>query len=1504
MAYQNLNQYNYRKIGLKPVNEITDFCLADDARDFNQEVIFSPLLIAEDDGNRMPFKFDFNSTGTTISPLVDDFRYDTVVSENFYNPDNIDPNFCPKTTEICDVGLTGIDNGLTKEMSGITMTAFTGLYTTTAETYNRYIYDRRFKMHPISGNTTPENRLWNDDSYSYGLSYVNAGGDIGTVAQLNGGFYQGFYKLQGYDYEVLPTRMSQGWTVEMMLKYRFTGDTNVGLNARYPENKGTFFFMGSRAENKFYHYADGSPSSDTGYTRVTSGLTCMHTCGCSITGGTGADCIPVYQPSGVTSSNCNCGCPCSCSTEASVKELDPLYDGVSNAMSIRFSGDTGNPRVCVKEYLITGSCIPSGSCLTATTFVTGVTTVEWCSTRGIFEDCKFTPYINLEHWVQIDAVFERNAYYDCKDLDYLGGLGQIEKEVFTASSANNSVSLVIPPITHEEGYDDYKPAKTTEVHINDLWLQEREYRLGKLKVFVNGKLLMVCEDFEEIIPRPLNTYKERQVGVPFNISVGGGTQGLKDNLTFSGGCPAELSEIVYQQDPECLTTEDLDNTIYSGLSTNIYLEEIFGGSFIGAISAFRMYVEPLDASEVKHNFRLLKTKYGLLDPDCPDCAIIVPFNDLTYLVIPDEDLVYLIIPDDDLGYILIPENDLTYEIILETTTPTPTPTNTPTETPTNTPTETPTNTPTVTQTQTPTNTPSVTNTNTTTPTQTATVTQTPTNTPTNTLTPSPTATVGLTPTATQTQTSTPTETPTNTPTETVTSTPTETPTNTPSETASSTPTPTPTETPTNTVTPTPTETPTPTPTLPNEGFLLQEDLFMILQEDGFGILIEPIQATPTPTPTHTQTPTPTVGTVTIELEGEYSPGSINALYIATANTTLNSDVEIFFVDELGTTTGSPISLSGSVIITSGSSVGTSYYTIAGDYDELNKVSNFSGITYVVTGSSINVQVNTNSVFDVTPTPTETTTNTPTPSVTPTNTNTSTSTPTTTPTTTPIDLNDGLILDIDAFNTSSYPGSGTTVQSLVGSYPHTLTNGASYQEVDCIKYFDLSSLGYSLLANTPGPTLPTTGYTYVSWAKIQTNSTIFRTLFRTSPLDHPILVEQGTDNLGFWDNNGDNFMDSGYDVTSIEEVWVQYSVVGDNSTSIFYINNTQVGSTVNGGAGGNLHNVIGNTGGTVGSDQYWGDVSTVKLYGRKLSLYEISQLYDEYKDRYTGVCPTPTVTPTNTTTPTPTVTPTNTVSPTPSPTPTPTNTVTPTTTTTLTSTVTPTPSSTPSIVTSNLQLYLSPGSYSGSGSVWDTSIGLIDATLTGSPSYNLSSGFTFNGTTQYGRISSVDGVTNFTGPQNYTVEIWFRPDSGQPSATLSTIFEKWNQTSQSRYPYVFRFNETSGTVQVAAYDGTNNPTTSIAGFSTGEWYQSVGVYDFGTQILTQYKNGVSGSTVSLVGLGNIGNTSSVGIGHRISTAGGTQFMFKGTIAIVRIYDNSLTDAEVLQNFNADKSKYGL
>lgn len=644
MAYQNINQYNFRRWGLKPANEITDICLASDEKDYDQEVVFSPLLIGELDGNRMPFKFDFNSSGTTLCPTsACTFDHDTIVSENYWNPDDIDPNFCPIITDLCDVGLTGIDNGLVKEMSGETIQINTGLYTSQSDKFSRYKYDRRMKMHPITGFTTSENRLWNDNSYSYDLSYNNVGGDIGYVAKLDGGFFQGFYKIVGYDYQVFPQRPNLGWSAEFMLRYRWTGDTSVGLNARYPNNKGTFFYMGARAENKFYHYADGHPSQDTGYTRVTSGLTCMHTCGCTSSANTSSDCLEVYQPSGGTIANCGCACSCTCNVQPIYPEKDPLYDGVSNGMSLRLSGDTGSPRLCVKTYRITGGCETTGTCLTGITYTTGTSVTEWCSTRGIFDDCSGTTYSNVEHWVQIDAVFQRNEWFDACDLYNKGGLGLLVKEEYYASLANNSVSLIEPPTTHQEKYD---PATTEVVTFTDAWTAEEEFRLGTMKFYVNGKLFMVAENFEEIIPRLLNTPKEKQIGVGYNISLGGGTQGLHDNLTFSGGCPSNLDDMVYQQDPECLTTNDLTNTEYSGLTTNIRLEEIFGGSMIGDISTFRMYTEPLNASQIKHNFNLLKFKYGLLNPDCKDCRITIPSNDLTYVFIPDNDLTYEEIPDE------------------------------------------------------------------------------------------------------------------------------------------------------------------------------------------------------------------------------------------------------------------------------------------------------------------------------------------------------------------------------------------------------------------------------------------------------------------------------------------------------------------------------------------------------------------------------------------------------------------------------------------------------------------------------------------------------------------------------------------------------------------------------------------------------------------------------------------------------------------------------------------
>jgi len=984
-----------------------------------------------------------------------------IVSENYWNPDGLDPNFCPKITNLCDVGLTGIDNGLVKQMSGETIQINTGLYTSNTDKYSRYKYDRRMKLHPITGFTTTQNRLWNDDSYSYNLNYTTDGNPVGYFARLNGGFFQGFYKIPGYDYQIFPQRVPLGWTAEFMLRYRWTGDTNVGLNNRYPNNKGTFFYMGARAENKFYHYADGEPKQDTGYTRVTSGLTCMETCGCASSANTASTCLHVYQISGGTSTNCNCGCPCSCQVFAEYPEKDPLYDGVSNGLSIRLSGDTGNPRLCVKTYRITGGCETTGTCQTGLTYHTGTSVTEWCSTRGIFDECKNTPYIQLEHWVQIDAVFQRREWLDTCDLYEKGGLGLLVDTIYTATPAHNSVSLIEPPLTHELPYD---PATTEIVTFNDNWTEEQIYRLGTFKVFVNGKLFLVIENFEEIIPRLLDVQREKQIGVGYNISLGGGTQGLKDNLTFSGGCPPSISGITYQQDPECLTTDDLDNTIYSGLTTHIKLEEYFGGSMIGDISAFRMYVEPLDASEVYHNFSLLKDRYNLLDPKCPNCVVIIPTATPTPSVT------------------LSPT---------ETTTQTPTPSETPTETPTPTNTQTPTETPTPTNTESPTQTPTNTESPTTTPTQTPTPTilrtefvvcsgatleeacfcvysgsiwgdkvifdeniqfydspsgpnttnltgfysyngflieldsdgitvgaysicptQTPTPTPTVTNTPTNTETPTETPTQTPTNTETPTQTPTPsvtiglTPTATETQTPT--PSITPSNTETSTPTPTetttqtPTETPTPTSTPTNTETPTntvtPTPTQ---------------TETPTNTPTETPTNTPTNTPTETETSTPTQTPTNTETPTQTSTETETPTQTPTPTETPTqtpTNTETPTQTPTPTNTETPTNTPTETSTLTPTPTNTETTTNTPTTTETPTPSVTIGLTPTATETSTPTPTET-PTQTVTPTntetptptntktPTNTPTNTETPTSTPTNTATTTSTPTVTPTTT-------------------------------------------------------------------------------------------------------------------------------------------------------------------------------------------------------------------------------------------------------------------------------------------------------------------------------------------------------------------------------------------------------------------------------------------------------------------------------------------------------------------------
>jgi hypothetical protein len=198
------------------------------------------------------------------------------------------------------------------------------------------------------------------------------------------------------------------------------------------------------------------------------------------------------------------------------------------------------------------------------------------------------------------------------------------------------------------------------------------------------------------------------------------------------------------------------------------------------------------------------------------------------------------------------------------------------------------------------------------------------------------------------------------------------------------------------------------------------------------------------------------------------------------------------------------------------------------------------------------------------------------------------------------LDEGLIIHLDANNPSSYPGTGTAVFDLAGPYDHTLT-GATYTVLNGIRCFDCTTGTKRVVVDGTGPALPTSGYTYITWTRINSSSVGWRSLLRTNN-NVPTLVQLGTDDLGYYDVE---FRDSGYNVTPNEDVWVQYAVVGDNTSSVFYINGTQVG-TVAYGAGGDTHKEWGNNGTAI---QPWGYVANLYLYNRKLSFPEIIEQYN-------------------------------------------------------------------------------------------------------------------------------------------------------------------------------------------------------------------------------------------------------------------------------------------------------
>ena len=218
-----------------------------------------------------------------------------------------------------------------------------------------------------------------------------------------------------------------------------------------------------------------------------------------------------------------------------------------------------------------------------------------------------------------------------------------------------------------------------------------------------------------------------------------------------------------------------------------------------------------------------------------------------------------------------------------------------------------------------------------------------------------------------------------------------------------------------------------------------------------------------------------------------------------------------------------------------------------------------------------------------------------------------------------------------------------------------------------------------------------------------------------------------------------------------------------------------------------------------------------------------------------------------------------------------------------------------IVTNGLALNLDAGnsfSYAGSGTTWyDVSGNNYSGSLINGPTYTSdnSGAIIFDGTNDYASISS---NSNFNNGNNITVEAWVLCTNWStythPMIVAKGINVEWILWKSNDVGYVGKLGWRGG--------GTAFTTTSLP---NNTWVQCVG--SVGSAGQKVYLNGILESTVGNTTFtsGNVNVTIAAGL-----VTGSPSNLLGANVAITRIYNRQLTDAEVLQNYNATKGRFGL
>ena len=436
------------------------------------------------------------------------------------------------------------------------------------------------------------------------------------------------------------------------------------------------------------------------------------------------------------------------------------------------------------------------------------------------------------------------------------------------------------------------------------------------------------------------------------------------------------------------------------------------------------------------------------------------------------------------------------------------------------------------------------------------------------------------------------------------------------------------------------------------------------------------------------------------------------------------------------------------------------------------------------------------------------------------------------------VTNGLVIALDAGNTKSYPGSGTTWKNIAteGSFGDaTLKTGGSLNTYSSNNggYF---SLPRAYITN-PGSS-PFTTFTYSVWCRTPNLSS------------YQSMIDQENDNFLFALLNDDLMI---YDptvsvpnssFTAAVDTWYNFVATHTHTGPIsFYVDGELVHTTSSSYSDSHNFTQWSFGAGSVdssgdGNEEWDGFISSISIYNRSLTAAEVKQNYDALKGRYAF---------------------------------------------------------TPTLVQDGLVLNLDAGdtnSYSGSGTTWtDLSGNSNNGTLTNGPTFDSGNGgsIVFDGTNDY--VSETSGLSDSFLQGDWTISFWVNFDVISTNNTGRILLQHGSNSTRRG----LHLEQRNSSVMFGLYSDDLSGSQTL---STGTWYNITFTLNSTTRLQQIFIDGSLDNSRTANGA-YVGTGSNTRIGGRALSFSS---YLDGKISNVVAYNRVLSAQEISQNYNILKGRY--